>query len=309
LAQLREAGELVLANLDREGLLDSVRDANVLWVRLRHQIDSEVFDHAPLLKILVTPTTGLNHIDLESASRRGVRVLSLRGETEFLRDVRATAEHTMALIFSLLRHVPGSLDHVRGGGWNRDLFRGRELYGKTAGVVGYGRLGEIVTRYLRAFDTRVLVADPSAKIQEAGVAHVPLTRLLKDSDIVTLHVNLSDETRHFFGRDAFATMKPGAWFINTSRGELVDEGALLSAMLSGKLAGAALDVLSDECSAGMGNHPLVVYAREHENLLITPHVGGCTSESMEKTELFLAHRLLDVIDDRHIAGNQSRYMV
>jgi D-3-phosphoglycerate dehydrogenase len=306
LAKLREAGELVLADLDREGLLESVRDIDVLWVRLRHQIDSEVFDHAPRLKLLVTPTTGLNHIDLAAAERCGVRVLSLRGENEFLRDVRATAEHTIALIFALLRHVPESRDHVRNGGWHRDLFRGRELYEKTVGVVGYGRLGKIVTRYFRAFDARVLVTDPSENSEEPDVVDVPLHRLLEESDVVTLHVNLCDKTRQFFGQGAFAAMKAGAWFVNTSRGELVDENALLDALRSGKLAGAALDVLSEERSTGMGNHPLVAYAREHNNLLITPHVGGCTKESMEKSELFLAHRLLGVFDDRYIAGIQPR---
>jgi D-3-phosphoglycerate dehydrogenase len=294
-AQLRGAGELVLADLERKDLLEAVRDVDVLWVRLRHQIDSEIFQHAAKLKILVTPTTGLNHIDLLKSKQRSVKVLSLRGETEFLQDVRATAEHTMGLIFSLLRHVPRSAAHVRSGGWNRDLFRGWELHRKTVGVVGYGRLGKIVTRYLRGFETRILVTDPLAKVLERGVVQVPLRRLLMDSDIITLHVDLHVGTRGMFGPDAFALMKTGAWLINTSRGEVVDEEALLGSLRSSKLAGAALDVLSNERSGGMGNHPLVAYAREHDNLLITPHLGGCTKESMEKTELFLADRLLNAI--------------
>ena len=112
---------------------------------------------------------------------------------------------------------------------------------------------------------------------------------------MTLHVNLCDATWRFFGQEQFAAMKKGAWFINTSRGELVDENALLDALRLRQLAGAALDVLCEECSDGMGKHPLVAYAREHDNLIITPHIGGCTSESLEKTECFLAERLLPLI--------------
>jgi D-3-phosphoglycerate dehydrogenase len=248
---------------------------------------------APRLKIIVTPTTGLNHIDVEEARRRRIEVLSVRGETTFLEDVRATAEHTVALMLALLRHVPAAFAHVKSSGWNRDQFKGSELHEKTIGVIGYGRLGRIVARYLRAFDAHVLATDPNvdASLVAPDVALVPLTQLLQEADLVTLHTNLCEKTRGLFGQAEFSTMKRGAWFINTSRGELVDESALLAALRSGQLGGAALDVLCEEHSDGMGNNPLVVYAREHDNLVITPHIGGCTTESMEKTELFLAERL------------------
>jgi D-3-phosphoglycerate dehydrogenase / 2-oxoglutarate reductase len=296
-ALLRGLGDVVLADLDRGELVGAVGEAEVLWVRLRSRIDAEVMTAAKRLKVIVSPTTGLNHIDLEEAGRRGIRILSLRGETEFLRDVRATAEHTIAVMLALLRRMPAATTHVRDGGWDRDRFRGRELYGTTIGIVGYGRLGRIVARYLRAFDTRVLTADPHLDegTVEAGVTIVSLSRLLHEADLVTLHVNMCDETRGFFGREQFAVMKPGAWFINTSRGELVDETALLEALESGRLGGAAVDVLGDEDPAGMLAHPLVGYARAHDNLLSTPHIGGCTVESTEKTELFLARKLGPVI--------------
>lgn len=296
-ALLGRAGDLVLADFDREGLLSAVREADVLWVRLRHRINAEVINAASQLKIIVTPTTGLNHIDMGEVTRRKMQVLSLRGETEFLKGVRATAEHTLTLILAVMRHLPAAAAHVAKGDWTRDLFRGRELYGKTVGVVGYGRLGRIVAHYLKAFDTRILAADPNvdAGSVEPNITLVPLSELLREAEIVTLHVQLSDETRGFFGREQFAMMKEGVWFINTARGELVDESALLTSLQSGQLAGAALDVLSDERSIGMKDHPLVAYAREHDNLIITPHIGGCTAESMEKTEIFLAERLLAML--------------
>jgi D-3-phosphoglycerate dehydrogenase / 2-oxoglutarate reductase len=294
--RLRSAGRVTLADLDRPGLLSAVRDVDVLWVRLRHTIDAEVMDGAPRLRLIATPTTGLNHIDLDKASRRGIRVISLRGETAFLDRIHATAEHTLALILALLRHVPAASRHVNEGGWNRDLFRGREVHGKTAGVVGYGRIGRMVATCLQALGMKVLATDPAVNSARAGeasnVEFVPLAALLERADLVTLHVALNEKTRGFFGANEFARIKPGVWFINTSRGELIDEAALLQALLGGRVAGAALDVLSGENSGGMSSHPLVHYARTHENLLITPHVGGCTSESMQATEEFLVEKVV-----------------
>jgi D-3-phosphoglycerate dehydrogenase / 2-oxoglutarate reductase len=296
-ALLRQVGDLTLADLDREGLLCAVEEADILWVRLRHRIDCEVMNAGQRLKIIVTATTGLNHIDLQEAARRGIQVFSLRGEAEFLRDIRATAEHTVALILALLRRIPAAFTHVQHGGWNRDLFKGRELHRKAIGVVGYGRLGRLVARYLKSFDMQILAADPyvNADVIEEGVALVSLAQLLREADLVTLHVNLCEETRGLIGRELFAAMKHGAWFVNTSRGELVDERALLDALYTRQLAGAALDVLCNEDSSGMQANQLVAYARAHDNLIITPHIGGCTVESMEKTECFLANRLLTLL--------------
>lgn len=291
-AALRRAGRVTLGDLDRPALLRAVGGAAVLWVRLRHRIDAEVLDAAPELRAVATPTTGLNHIDLDEAARRGISVLSLRGETEFLKNVRATAEHTVNLILALLRHTPAAARHVTEGGWSRDLFRGEELQGKTVGIVGYGRLGRIVARYLNAFDATLLASDVRDDLDaDPWVTVVPLPELFFRSDIVTLHASLTPESHGFFGREQFARMKPGARFINTARGELIDEVALLECLQDGRLAGAALDVLSGERPAGMGDHPLVRYARENANVIITPHVGGCTRESMETTERFLAEKV------------------
>jgi D-3-phosphoglycerate dehydrogenase len=186
---------------------------------------------------------------------------------------------------------------VEAGGWDRDLFRGNELHRKTAGIVGLGRVGRMVAGYLQALGMTVIASDPApARPPQAGIKLLPLAQLLERADLVTLHVSLSDQTTGFFGEREFKRMRAGAWFINTSRGELVDEKALLHALASDRLAGAALDVISHENSAGMSGHPLVTYARTHRNLLITPHIGGCTAESMEKTEIFLADKVAAALD-------------
>ncbi|MFN7924002.1 MAG: NAD(P)-dependent oxidoreductase [Bryobacteraceae bacterium] len=296
LARLSDLGEVRPRDLDRAGLLDEIRHADILWIRLRHYIGREIMDAAPSLRIIATPTTGLTHIDLAEAERRSIGIVSLRGQTKFLEEIRATAEHTVGLMLALMRHIPQAHAHSVAGGWNRDLFQGHELHRKTVGIVGYGRLGRIVARYLNAFDCKILASDrpdqnPST---DPWVRLVPLSELLSHSDIVSLHVNLDSGTKGLIDRSCFEQMKPGAWFINTARGELIDEAALLDSLESGRLAGAALDVLCDE-HVRIAEHPLIAYAARHDNLLVTPHIGGCTGESMEKTEEFLAEQLAQLV--------------
>jgi len=293
--QLETSYQVTVADLGRADLLSALRQGNYdgLWVRLRNQIDAEVLVAAPNLKFIATNTTGLTHLDLDELEQRGIAVLSLRGEVDFLTEIRATAEHTVALLLALLRKIPVAHQHVLAGGWNRDLFAGRELHRKTAGIIGYGRLGRIVARYLTAFGMNVLATSPHLQQAdfEGGVLSMPLETLLRESVIISLHANYTSENARMLGPAEFALLQPGSYFINTARGELVDEAALLNALECGRLAGAALDVLDGEQSTGMADHPLVRYAQTHSNLLITPHLGGNTPESLAKTEEFLAEKI------------------
>lgn len=282
--------------LDRSTLLKRVKNYDILIVRLGHQIDAKVLKSGVRLKYIVTATTGLNHIDLNSAHKQGVRVLSLRGERDFLNNVHATAEHTWALLTALIRRIPMAHSHVLAGGWDRDLFRGYELNGRILGIIGLGRLGSKVARYGLAFGMNVLCYDENddVKIPE-GVERVDLERVLNASNVICLHVNYKVENRGLIGKNQFAAMKKGALFVNTSRGELVDEQALLQGLSSGHLGGAALDVLCGENEGWKISQPLFDYARTHNNLIITPHIGGCTFESMDKTEVYMAQRLKNII--------------
>jgi D-3-phosphoglycerate dehydrogenase / 2-oxoglutarate reductase len=297
---LRSVAHVALADLDREGLKSALEDTDILWVRLRNQIDDGILEHAPRLKLVASATTGLTHIDRAALSQRGITLVSLAGEGNLLRDVRATAEHALGLMLALIRHIPQAHKHVTEGGWNRDVFLGSELFGKTVGVIGYGRLGRLVAGYLLGFGCDVITADPAALpgTLDSRVTLVSLNQLLRRADIVTVHVNLSEANHGFLGEPHFERMKTGSYFINTSRGELIDEAALLNALESKRIAGAALDVLCRETSLGMAASPLVRYAAVHDNLLITPHVGGCTVESMEKTECLLAQKLHHYLTSR-----------
>ena len=295
---LEGTADVVLRATDRAQFAAALGEFDAVWFRLAHRVDRQLLAGAGRCRVLATPVTGLDHIDLPACAERGIRVVSLRGETDFLRQVRATAELTVALTLALVRHVPAAAAHVIEGGWNRDLFRGHELFGRTAGVVGVGRLGQIVAGYFRAFGMNVIGYDPRPDFpRDAARQMGTLDELLHESDVVSLHVTYNDQTRHLIGREALAAMKPGAVLVNTSRGGIVDEAALLAAMESGHLAGAALDVVEGEPKVGR-DHPLVSYARGHDNLLIVPHIGGNTAESFAKTEIFLAGKVVEALRGR-----------
>jgi len=284
--------------LSRIDLLKELSDAEGLIVRLGYQVDEELLTAAPKLRFIATATTGLNHIDLEAAAKRSIEVLSLKGESRFLNLVTATAELTWGLLLALVRKMPTAIADVRCGNWRRDPFKGRELSGMTLGIVGYGRLGRIVASYGTAFRMKVIASDPSPISRDDNISFMPLAELLALADVVSVHVALTKDTLGLINEAAFGMMKAGAYLINTARGELIEESALLGALESGRLAGAALDVLSNEKQTEQSeriNHPLLLYAHKHENLLITPHIGGATLESMEKTEVFMAHRLRELM--------------
>ena len=294
-------GEVTEKPLDRDGLLNAAAEYEVLITRFGHPMDKELFAAAPGLRALVSATTGLDHIDLETATESGVEVLSLQGETEFLETLSATAELTWGLLLSLLRRIPQAIDSVKEGGWDRDIFRGNELRGKRLGILGLGRLGHMVAEYGRAFGMSMAAYDPYASDWPMDVDICSAVEdLMEDAQVLSLHVPLNDETRRMIDGEMLARLPAGAVLINTSRGAVVDEPALLAALESGHLAGAGLDVVADEFSGGL-SQVLLAYARDHDNLIITPHMGGATIESMEKAEVFMAQKLARFLE----AGKES----
>ncbi len=291
-AVLDALGQVRLGPLPRAALLEALADVDVLIVRLAHQIDCEVLQAAPRLRVIVSATTGLDHIDLDCAARRGVTVLSLRGEYEFLRSIPATAEHTWALLLALVRRIPAAFASVLQGEWDRDRFKGHDLAGQRLGILGLGRIGEKIARYGQVFGMEVYAYDPYRQDWPAAVRRLSTQEeLLSRSDVLTIHVPLNEETVHLVDAAALSALRRGALLVNTSRGQIVDEAALLEALRSGHLGGAALDVLADERGGALAASPLLAYAREHDNLLLTPHIGGATYESMAATEVFMAEKL------------------
>ena len=290
LAKLQAWADVDVRQTARDEWPAALRDYDAVWFRLAHRVDAKLVSNAERCRVLATPVTGIDHIDLDACRAKGIEVVCLKGETEFLRNVRATAELTVGLALALMRHIPEARESVRAGHWKRDLFRGNELYGKTVGLIGVGRLGTITAGYFQAFGMKVIGFDPRSDFP-AGIDRASsLEQLLGQSDVVSVHVSYSAATHHLIDERALNAMKPGSWLVNTARGGVVDEVSLLSALRAGRLAGAALDVLSGEPDVD-ARHPVVAYAQNHDNVLLVPHIGGNTFESFEKTELFLADKV------------------
>jgi D-3-phosphoglycerate dehydrogenase len=234
---------------------------------------------------------------MEAAAELGIEVFHLRGKTEFLRSIPSTAEHTWALLLSLARKIPAAYASVKYGEWEQEPYRGHELHEKRLGILGCGRLGGTVAHYARAFGMKVSTFDPHAEFVPSYVARTEtLSDLLAGSDILSIHVPLNEETRGMIGQEELAHLPNGAVLINTSRGEIVDESALVSALRSGRLAGAAVDVVQHELDPERRGTALIDYARDHDNLIITPHIGGATVEAVAKTDLFLIGQLVEWLE-------------
>lgn len=269
------------------------KEVRVLVVRLAHQVDAEMLSRFPSLEAVVTPTTGLNHIDEVACAAAGVVIYSLRDVTEALEQVTSTSELTLGLMLALVRHIPQACrDVLDCNRWERDRFKGRQIAGLKLGLVGLGRIGRQVACYARSLGMEVAACDPCWP--DAGfefVARRTLVALLAESDIVSLHIKYGPSVHGLIGPDEIAAMAPGALLINTSRGEVLNEGAVVAALKAGHLGGLAVDVLADEgvMASDLAQSPIVAAARADLNVIITPHIGGCSQEAMHVTEEIMAH--------------------
>lgn len=255
--------------------------------KLGFELNSSLLSTFPYLKFIATPTTGLNHIDLDYCKSKGIRVISLKGEDKFLADnIWSTAEHTIGLIFAITRKIVGSMQE----GISRYDCKGIQLRGKTLGIVGYGRVGKQVAELGRGIGLNVLQCD----ITDNNYFRT-LDTVLYNSDIVTLHADYRQENKRMAGREWFKKMRVGSYFINTSRGEMVNEEDLIWALKGNKLAGAAIDVVAGE-HFGKRSNTLQLYSQTYpERLIITPHIAGCTEEAMEMTDLHIIRKILQEV--------------
>jgi phosphoglycerate dehydrogenase-like enzyme len=267
--------------------------AAVLDAYMKVPFTAERLAGAPDLAVIVTATTGADHIDTDAASRRGVPVLTLKGQTALLGRLTPAAEHSWLLLMACSRKLKAATGHVLEGGWDRNLFPGTMLRGTTLGLIGCGRIGRMMSRYGKAFDMNCIGYDPHVAQWPETITRAPLDAVMEEADFVSVHVHLTAETEGLVGRRELGRMKTGAVLINTSRGAILDEAALLEALESGKLGAAGLDVLAGEPETA--DDPLVEYARNHANLLITPHIGGFSPGALSTVLEFSCGRVRDAL--------------
>ncbi|HUE20671.1 MAG TPA: phosphoglycerate dehydrogenase [Bryobacteraceae bacterium] len=265
-------------------------EADALIVRSAVQVNQSVLDKAPRLRVIGRAGVGVDNVDLEAATAAGVLVMNTPGGNAI-----SVAEHTLALMLAMARHIPEATQSTTGGKWEKKKFMGSELRGKSLGIVGLGSIGREVVKRARAFEMHVQAYDPYVTAQIAkdlGVELVDLAALYAHSDYITLHVALTPETDRMLSHDAFAQMKPGVRIVNCARGELVDEEALRQAIDSGKVGSAALDVFSVEPPPS--GFPLFAGSAGH-NILATPHIAGSTEEAQEIVGVRIAEQVVEYL--------------
>ena len=281
---LRQNFEVDLGmEMSDEELLESIGAYDALLVRSATQVTPELIERAERLKVIGRAGTGVDNVDIPAATRRGIVVANAPESNSV-----AAAEHTLALMLALCRNVPQAHASLTGGAWERPRFKGTELYGKTLGVVGFGRIGQLVAKRAQSFDMEVLAFDmfvSAERFRDLGVEGMAgLEELLAKADVVTLHVPKTPDTVGLIDSGAVGQMKEGARLVNCARGELVDLDAVLAGLESGRLGGVALDVFPTE---PFTEHPLF----DRDDVIATPHLGASTAEAQDRAGVVTAEQV------------------
>ena len=269
----------VVDGTDRPALLEAVHSAHAILVRSATQVDAEVLAAAPNLKVIARAGVGLDNVDIKAATAAGVMVVNAPTS-----NIISAAELTCGHILSLARHIPAAHAALAEGKWKRSAYTGTELYEKTIGIIGLGRIGALIAERMKAFGTKVVAYDPyvtSARAQQLGVQLLTLEELIETSDFITIHMPKTPETTGMIGKAQLAAMKTTAYVINVARGGLIDEEALFEALTNNVIAGAGLDVFVSEPPTGS---PLLGLP----NVITTPHLGASTDEAQEKAGISVA---------------------
>ncbi|MFH1768729.1 MAG: phosphoglycerate dehydrogenase [Candidatus Omnitrophota bacterium] len=281
--------------LDKEELKKIIKDYQAVLVRSETRLTEDVIAAADKLKLIGRAGVGLDNVDLESATKKGIIVMNAPGGNTI-----STCEHTFALILSLARKVPFGHISLQNKEWNRSKFKGIELYSKTIGIIGLGRIGKEVAKRASSFGMEILAYDPFISLEiaeQSGVKIVDLNTLLSQSDVITVHTPLTDETKDLISAKQLALMKKTAFIVNCARGGIVDEKALFQALKEKKIAGAALDVFDKEPPTDFDFLTL-------DNLIVTPHLGASTQEAQVNVAIEIAYCVRDAL-----LGNAMRNAV
>lgn len=281
-------------------LKDKFKNENIkiIFIRLNEIINRDFLDRYPNLIIIVSPTTGLTHIDLLEIKNRKIILLSLKGRNTFLKNVFATSEYSVGLALAMLRKIPEAINSIYKSKWDRYPFKGREINGSVVLIIGFGRIGKQVYKLYKSFGARVIAYDINSKLVPKRIK-ISLEKGISSADIISIHIPFNEQNKNFFNNKLISLAKKTAIIINTSRGEVINQSVLLNCLLKKKIAGAALDVLLDEPNP-FNNQLKKVILKLKNRLIITPHIAGFTFESLAKVELYLTEILIKKIKKNKI---------
>lgn len=277
----------IKTGLNPEDLKSIIGEYDALIIRSATKVTAEIIDSADKLKVIGRAGTGVDNVDKIAATKKGIVVMNTPGGNTI-----TTAEHTIAMLFSLARKIPQANFSMKGGNWEKKKFMGVELYNKTIGIIGLGRIGSEVAKRAQCIGMNVLAYDPflsDERAEELGITKTDLDRIFAEADFITLHTPLTTETRYLINKDTIAKMKNGVYIVNCARGGIVNEKDLYEAIQNGKVAGAALDVFEKEPPEE--NYPLIL----DERVICTPHLGASTLEAQENVAVAIAEQIVDYL--------------
>lgn len=281
----------VNTGLSEEEILEIVHDYHALIVRSQTTVTGEIIRYARSLRVIARAGVGVDNIDIEAATKHGVIVINAPdGNT-----ISAT-EHTMAMMLSLTRDIPAAHKELSEGTWNRKAYKGTEMYGKTLGIIGVGKIGFGVAKRAQSFGMRIIAFDPylsDDKAQEAEIEKMEVDEIAEHADFLTVHTPLTPQTKGIVGTDFFEKTKPGLKIVNVARGGIIDEKALVTALNEGRIGGAALDVFEEEPPT---DHELL----GHPKVVVTPHLGASTVEAQEKVAISVSREIIDILENNTI---------
>ncbi|SHF03636.1 D-3-phosphoglycerate dehydrogenase [Desulfacinum infernum DSM 9756] len=276
----------VNTSLTHEELCQIIKEYDALVIRSATKVTREVIENADRLKVIARAGIGLDNVDISAATKRGIVVMNTPEG-----NVITTAEHTIAMLMALSRNIPQATQSMKAGKWEKKKFRGKEVFNKTLGIIGIGRIGRVVADRAKGLKMNVIAFDPyigPETINKLGVEAVTLEELLARADYITVHTPMTQETRNLINKDAFRKMKRGVFIINCARGGIVNEQDLYDAIQEGIVAGAALDVFVEEPPK---DHPLLAL----DKVIATPHLGASTDEAQENVALAVADQVIDYL--------------
>ena len=283
----------VKTTLSPEELESIIGEYEALVIRSATKVTEELLEAANKLKVVGRAGIGLDNVDIPAATERDVLVMNTPTG-----NVVTTAEHAVAMMMALTRNIPQGTSSLKAGRWDKKLLRGREVYNKHLGVIGFGKIGSIVADRAQGLKMKVLIHDPfidAEQIKKAGFESVSLKALYRRSDYITVHVPKLNDTIGLLNKSAFDQMKDGVMIINCARGGIVDEDDLNEALKSGKVAGAALDVFVNE-------PPGAIKLLEHDRVICTPHLGASTVEAQINVAVAVAEQIIDYLKDGKIVN-------
>lgn len=289
-------GKVDTVEADYEKVYSVIADYDAYLPSLKVPIDAEMVAQCRKLRVIGTPSTGTDHLDLVAIKDAGIDCFDIATEFDLINGFTATSELAFGALLALNRKICEGRQSVLSGSWGREEYTGFQLLGKTLGIVGLGRLGAISARIGNGFGMKVIATDVR-DVSAPNVEMVDFDTVISEADVLTLHVHLRENTRGMISHKVLTSMKPNVIILNTSRGALIDEVALLNALQNKQISGACLDLIDGEWLNDVRDHPLVKYAQNNNNLMIVPHIGGATHESIYGARVFMAKKVAEYLQE------------